>query len=181
MATQSQEIQLMTDLPNFELQGVDGKTYRLEDFDSSKVLVVGITCNHCPYVQAYEERISALASKYKEAPVSVLCVNSNDAVAYPDDAFDRMKERAKEKAFSFLYLRDETQSFAKSIGAACTPEFFVYDSTRKLRYHGRLDDQQDPKLVKRHYLDEVISSLLEGQDPPFSQTSAIGCSIKWKN
>jgi len=180
MAKESEAIQLLTDLPPFRLFGVDGKTYENADFDDKNVLIVGITCNHCPYVQAYEERMNALARELQAESVAFLCVNSNDEVRYSEDSFEEMKKRAKEKSFQFLYLRDGDQSFAKAMNAVCTPEFFVYDQDRKLRYHGRLDDHQDPAQVSAHYLKDVARSLLNGEEPKLTQTSAIGCSIKWK-
>jgi peroxiredoxin len=181
MATQSAPVQLGSDLPSFSLKAVDGKTYSHSDFSDVEVLVVGITCNHCPYVKAYEDRISELASFFSNRSVKILCVNSNDSEKYPEDSYEAMQKRAREKNFQFLYLRDEDQSFARSIEAACTPEFYVYDANRQLCYHGRLDDHQDVAQVKKHFLREVITALLDRVPVPFQQTPALGCSIKWRS
>ncbi|MBN8554250.1 MAG: thioredoxin family protein [Deltaproteobacteria bacterium] len=181
MATESKPIELGVSCANFNLPGVDGKNHSLNDYQSSKVLVIAFTCNHCPYVQAYESRLNDLAQNYKSKGVSFVAINANDSQSHPDDSFPKMKERAKTLNFHFDYLHDESQAVAKSFNAACTPEFYVYDQQRKLRYHGRLDDnQKDIASVKKTYLKDAIEDLLVGKDPRETQTSAIGCSIKWK-
>ncbi|MDB5038848.1 MAG: Thioredoxin-like protein [Bacteriovoracaceae bacterium] len=181
MPTESKPIQLNTPCPSFNLPGVDGKNHDLKSYEKSKILVVGFTCNHCPYVQAYESRLKDLAQDFQTKGVSFVCINSNDAEAYPDDSFEMMKKRAKELAFNFDYLRDETQEAAKKFNAACTPEFYVYDEKRNLRYHGRLDDNyKDPQAVKTRYLKDALEDLLSSKAPRAPQTAAIGCSIKWR-
>lgn len=181
MATESKPIELGTKASNFSLLGTDEKRHSLNDYASSKVLVIAFTCNHCPYVQAYENRMIDLTRTFKHRGVSLVCINSNDDQTYPDDSFERMKERATKLKFNFDYLRDQDQSVARAYNAACTPEFYVYDELRILRYHGRLDDnQKDPAAVKHFYLRDVIEDLLSNQKPRYEQTSAIGCSIKWK-
>jgi thiol-disulfide isomerase/thioredoxin len=160
---------------------VDGRTYSLSDFGKSRILVVGFTCNHCPYVQAYESRLNALANEFQPKGVAFVCINANDDKAYPEDSFLKMKERAKQLGFNFVYLRDEAQSTAKAFNAACTPEFYIYDESRKLKYHGRLDDNhKDASAVKATYMRDAIEDLLASKPIRIAQTSAIGCSIKWK-
>jgi len=181
MATESKPIELGTSCPDFKLPATDGKSYALDDFKAARLLLVGFTCNHCPYVQAYESRLIELATAFKSKSVEFICINANDDVAYPDDSFEKMKERAHSQKFNFHYLRDDSQVTAKAFNAECTPEFYLYDEARKLRYHGRIDDnQKEPAAVKHRYLKEAIESLLAGKNPPIAQTSAIGCSIKWK-
>lgn len=181
MATESQPIQLNVPCPSFELPGVDGKTHRLSDYSDRKVLVVAFTCNHCPYVQAYESRMIEFVKAFAGRGVSLICINSNDDTAYPDDSFEKMKARAKDLGFNFAYLRDQNQTAAKAFNAACTPEFYVYDSARKLQYHGRLDDShKDAAAVKHRYLADAVTDLLEGKSVRQPQTAAMGCSIKWK-
>lgn len=172
-----------TQAPDFKgLPGADGKTYGLSDFSSSKVLVVVFSCNHCPYVQAYEDRLIALQREFKGQGVQLVAINSNDAVNYPDDSFENMAVRAKEKQFNFPYLRDEDQSVAKAYGATHTPHLFVFDAGRKLAYTGKIDDNwQNPKSVKRQYLREALSALTQGKKPAEAETFAIGCTIKWKS
>jgi peroxiredoxin len=181
MATESKPIELGVSCPDFHLQGVDGKNHTLADYKSNKILVVAFTCNHCPYVQAYEGRFIDLAKNYRTKSVAFVAINANDDKAYPEDSFEMMQVRAKKLGFNFDYLRDETQAVARAFNAACTPEFYVYDQDRKLRYHGRVDDNhKEPAAVKRTYLKDAIEDLLAGKTPRETQTAAMGCSIKWK-
>ena len=182
MATESQSISLGVACPEFLLRGTDHQIYSLESYKDCRILVIGFTCNHCPYVQAYEQRLNALAKSWKQRSVAFVCINANDSVAYPEDSFEKMVERATKNEFVFDYLRDDSQEVARAFNAACTPEFYVYDEKRLLRYHGRFDDSpKDPRGVKIKYLENAIVSLCEGKDPQPHQTSAIGCSIKWKS
>ncbi len=181
MATQSNEIQLGSDCPPFQLKGVDSRLHSREDYKDSKILIVAFTCNHCPYVKAYEDRINQLTEKFKTQSVSVVCINANDPLKYPDDSFENMVTHAQEKKFVFDYLHDATQATAKAFNAACTPEFYLYDEKRKLRYHGRLDDNtNEPQKVKDRYLELAISSVLAGKNPEIAKTPALGCGIKWR-
>jgi peroxiredoxin len=181
MPTESKPIELGTPCPSFDLLAVDGKRYTRESFSHSKLMVVAFTCNHCPYVQAYEQRLMDLVGKFSSQGVAFVCINANDSKTYPEDSFEGMKDRAKKLGFNFHYLWDESQTVAKSFNAACTPEFYVYDADRKLRYHGRLDDNhKDPSAVKERYLESALDALLAGQTLRTAQTAAMGCSIKWK-
>lgn len=168
--------------PEFKnLPGVDGKPYSLDDFQSAQVLVVVFSCNHCPYVQAYEDRMMALQSEFQSQGVQFVAINSNDATHYPDDSFENMVARAKLKKFNFPYLRDESQNVAKAYKASHTPHLFVFDNKRKLSYTGKIDDNwQNPDLVKERYLREALSALTQGKKPKEAATFAIGCTIKWK-
>jgi peroxiredoxin len=182
MATESKPIELGTSCPDFNLPGVDGNKHDRKSYEKSKILVVAFTCNHCPYVQAYESRLKDLVKDFQSRGVSFVCINANDSNAYPEDSFENMKKRAKEYSFNFDYLRDDSQEVARDFNAACTPEFYVYDEKRKLRYHGRLDDnQKEPSAVKSRFLKEAIEDLLSGKAPRTQQTAALGCSIKWKS
>lgn len=166
--------------PNFDLPGVDGKRYNLGCFSDKKILVIAFTCNHCPYVQAYEDRIIALQRDYAPKGVQFVAINANETKNYPEDSFDKMVIRAQEKKFNFLYLRDEDQSVAQAYDAACTPEFYAFDQGGALRYHGRLDDNyQNPKQVKSNDIKNAIEDLLAGKPVATPLTPAIGCSIKW--
>ncbi len=172
-----------TTAPAFSnLPGVDGKKYSLADFAASKALVVVFSCNHCPYVQAYEDRMIKLQSDFKKDGVQVVAINSNDAANYPDDNFENMKKRAADKGFNFPYLRDEDQSVAKTYGATHTPHLFVFDANRKLAYTGKIDDNwQDASKVQRQYLREALTALVQGKKPAEPETFAIGCTIKWRS
>src|SRR5436309_7760941 len=140
-------------LPEFKnLPGVDGKTYSASDFLDTRILVVVFSCNHCPYVQAYEDRMIALQKEYGAKGVQLVAINSNETRNYPEDKFEKMVERAKKKGFNFPYLRDEDQSVAAMFGATHTPQFFVFsggNEERRLRYCGKMDDNwQNPTAVK---------------------------------
>lgn len=165
--------------PDFTLPGVDGKDWHRDDFRSPVLLVV-VMCNHCPYVQAVDGRINALAKAFA-GRCDVVGINANDAEAYPEDGFDAMRSRARDQGFVFPYLRDESQTTAKAFGAVCTPDFFLYDRDRKLRYRGRLDDNwRDEAGVIRRELLEAVKALISGQSPSEPQHPSMGCSIKWR-
>ena len=167
--------------PDFKLPGVDGKSYSLSDFKGKKILVIVFMCNHCPYVQAYIERIKAIQSDFGIKGVQVVGINSNDEVNYPDDSFDKMIEFDKQRKLNFTYLRDEDQTAATVYGAQCTPECFVFDGERKLKYHGRIDDNyKDGNAVKTYDLRNAVNALLHNQKVAIELTPAIGCSIKWR-
>ena len=165
--------------PDFHLPGVDGKKHSLKEFSNGHALVVMFICNHCPYVQAVEERLIQLGHDLKKWDVNVVAICSNDAQSHPEDSFENMQKRAKEKNYSFIYLHDETQEVAKTFGAVCTPDFFVYDKRLKLAYRGRLDySWKDPSRVSKRELYEAVL-LLEKEMPLTDQTPSMGCSIKW--
>jgi peroxiredoxin len=165
----------------FALPGVDGKTHSLRDSLAAGVAAVIFSCNHCPYVRAWEDRMVAIQRDYGDRGVQLLVINSNDDVKYPEDGFEKMKERAAEKGFDFPYLRDETQEVARAYGAQRTPEVFLFDRLGVLRYHGAIDDNyEDPAAVRRHYLREALDAILEDREPPVSDTPPVGCTVKWK-
>ena len=162
MATST--LQIGSTAPNFEnLPATDGTSYSLKDFKAMRCLAVVFSCNHCPYVQAYEDRMIALQREYGPKGVQLIAVNSNETVNYPEDNFQEMVKRAKNLGFNFPYLRDDDQSVASTFGATHTPEFFLFDEHRKLRYHGRMDDNyQNPAAVKANYLRDAIDAVLSG-------------------
>jgi len=166
--------------PDFRLPAVDGKTYTLSSFQDAKVLVVFFTCNHCPYVQGWDGRVIALQEQFQGKGVRFVGINANETVHYPDDRFEKMVDRAKEMKFNWTYLRDESQAVARAYDAACTPEFYVFDAARKLRYHGRVDDNyKDPKGATSHDLRNALEDLTDGRDVRMPLSPAMGCSIKW--
>ncbi len=180
MATE--KLKIGSILPEFNLIGVDNKQYSNNYFADYKILVIIFSCNHCPYVQAYEERIKSIVSDYGSKGIGLAAINSNDDKGYPEDSFENMKIRAEEREFNFPYLRDETQETAKAFGATHTPEIFVFDSERKLKYHGKIDDnwQEEEKVVST-YLRDALDELLDGKEVSVPETFSIGCTIKWKN
>ncbi len=167
--------------PGFHLPGVDGKDYSLEDFKDKKVVVVMFSCNHCPTVKAYEDRFVEFQKDYKEKGVVLIAINANDDKKYPEDSFENMKIRAREKGFNFPYLRDESQRIARAYGAERTPEVYVFDEKRLLRYHGRIDDNvYEPDQVRQRYLRDAVDAVLEGRKVSVEETEPVGCTIKWK-
>ena len=166
--------------PEFSLPGTDGKTHSLKEAAGKKAIVVIFACNHCPYVVAYEDRMIQICKDYQSKGVQFFVVNANDRKNYPEDSFEKMKIRAKEKNFPYPYLRDDDQSVATKFGAGCTPEVFLFNSNLQLAYHGRIDDNyENPDQVRAHYLRDAITSLLKGQSVSRKETHPIGCSIKW--
>jgi peroxiredoxin len=169
-------------LPEFDLPATDGRRYQHKDFDRLDALVVMFICNHCPYVQAVEDRLIALGRYFAGKPVQFIAVSSNDATRYPDDSFAKMRERALAKQYPFPYLFDETQEVARRFGAVCTPDFFLYDRRMTLAYRGRLDDSwKDASAVQKEDLKQAILDLLDGGRPEAIQKPSMGCSIKWKS
>lgn len=166
---------------SFSLKGIDGKTYSLQDFSSSKALVIVFMCNHCPYVKAVMNRLTGLSVKYLDKGVSFVGINSNDTVTYPEDSFENMKLFAGEYGMNFPYLFDQTQETARAYDAACTPDIYLYNAERRLAYRGRIDDSwKDESAVTSRDLDKAIEMTLEGKPVDFQQVPSIGCSIKWK-
>jgi len=167
--------------PDFNLPGIDGKEYSLNSFADKNALIIIFSCNHCPYVQAYEERMKQIQEDYQQKGVTVIAINSNEDVNYQDDSFENMKKRADEQNFNFLYLRDDDQSVARAYDATHTPEIFLFDEDRKLAFHGKIDDNwQEPEKVQNHYLRNALDELLEGKEISVPETFTIGCTIKWK-
>lgn len=167
---------------DFDLKGVDGKSYSLNSFSDKKILVAVFSCNHCPYAQAYEQRIIQLQHDYSTKGVAFVAINSNDDTDYPEDSFPNMVKRSKEHGFNFPYVRDESQDIARKYGAICTPHVFAFDKNRRLQYKGRIDDNwKNPQDVKVRDLKNALDEILQAKTPPVQETRPHGCSIKWKH
>lgn len=167
---------------DFKLKSVDGKMYSMSDYKSAKGFVVVFTCNHCPFAKKYEDRINDLAKKYKSKGYILLAINPNDPSVQPDDSYELMQKRAKEKGFAFPYLFDEGQKIFPQYGATKTPHVFLLDKNRVVKYIGAIDDNVDSAAeVKEKYLENAIAALESGKTPSPEVTKAIGCSIKTKN
>jgi peroxiredoxin len=164
--------------PGFSLPATDGSA---QGTDGDGVVAVVFTCNHCPYALAWHERIAAVARDYAERGVRVLAVNPNDAERYPRDSFEAMRRRVEgDGGWPMPYLRDEDQAVARAYGAQTTPDVFVLDGRRRLRYRGAPDaDYDDPSLQAR-WLRDALDAVLDGRDPDPAQTQPVGCSIKWR-
>lgn len=166
---------------DFSLKGVDGKTHALSSYKDAKALVVVFSCNHCPYVQAYEGRLVELQEEFGPKGAQVVAINSNDDRGYPEDSFDKMVARAKDQGYNFPYLRDDSQQVARAYGATHTPHLFVFDADRRLAYTGKIDDNwQDAQAAKQRFLRDALEDLLSGKKPRLAETHAIGCTIKWR-
>jgi peroxiredoxin len=174
--------------PDFNLPGVDGKQHALKDFADAKALLVIFTCNHCPTAQAYESRIIQLHEDYQDRGVALVAISPNDDQAvrldelgFTDvgDSFKDMQVRAKERDFKFPYLYDgETQKTSLAYGVVATPQVFLFDRDRKLRYVGRIDDSE-VKTVTSHDTRNALDALLAGKPVPVEKTRTFGCSTKW--
>ena len=180
--TYTPEAALGTKCPDFKLPGVDGRDWSKSDFKNFKAFLVMFICNHCPYVKAIEERLITLGREMKSQGVQIVAISANDAEGYPDDSFENLQKRWREKSYPFPYLYDESQSVAKTFGAVCTPDFFLYDQDFGLAYRGRLDDSwKDATQVKHQELRGAMMALIEGKKPSIDQKPSMGCNIKWKS
>ncbi|MFI5135016.1 MAG: thioredoxin family protein [Chitinophagales bacterium] len=170
---------------DFKLKNVDGKMVSLADYKDAKGFIVVFTCNHCPYAKAYEQRIMDLDKNFASKGFPVVAISSNDANSIPDDSYDNMVKRAKEKNYSFPYLYDESQQVAQQFGAMRTPHVFVLNKTSngyQVAYIGAIDDNaEDASQVQHHYVEDAVNALLAGKPVPVTETKAIGCGIKWKS
>ena len=167
---------------NFDLPGIDGRSWSLQQCMGEKGLLVMFICNHCPYVKAVQDRIVRDAKELKTLGIEAVAIMSNDTAGYPADSFANMKKLSEDLGFSFPYLLDETQQIAKAYGAVCTPDFFGYNSDYELQYRGRLDASRKetaPENTPRE-LFEAMKLIAETGLGPKEQFNSIGCSIKWK-
>ena len=168
--------------PDFTLPATDGQSYSLQDIAGENGTLIMFICNHCPYVLAVIDRITRDAKDLQALGVGVAAICSNDAVAYPDDSFDKMKLLAEKHGFTFPYLHDEDQSVARAYDAACTPDFFGFNRDLGLQYRGRLDasrKESGPTDLRRD-LYEAMKQVAKTGKGPAEQVPSMGCSIKWK-
>jgi peroxiredoxin len=167
--------------PEFSLPDVlNGQTVDLNDFAGRKALLVMFICKHCPYVLHVKPALIELAKDYRDRPLGIVAISSNDAERYPDDAPERLAEMARELSFPLLY--DETQNVAKAYRAACTPDFFLFDANRRLAYRGQLDDSRPGNGRTRTGQDlrAAVDAVLAGKPVNPDQWASVGCNIKWK-
>ncbi|KTC86685.1 thioredoxin family protein [Legionella brunensis] len=182
--TPSNMVPLGTSAQQFSLLNVmTGSKISLNNAWDSKATVIMFICNHCPYVKHVSSELTQLAHDYMPKGVSFLAINSNDVEAYPADSPENMKKTALEQNYPFPYLYDETQEVAKAYQAACTPDFYVFDSNLALVYRGQLDDSRpgnDIEVTGNH-LRSALDSLLANKPITIEQKPSLGCNIKWKN
>lgn len=169
---------------DFSLKNVDGKVVSMSDYKNVKGIILVFTCNHCPFSKLYEDRIIDLHKKYASKGYPVVALNPNDPVQQPEDSFENMIARAKEKGFPFAYLVDESQKIAATYGATRTPHVYILQKEGqkfKVAYIGAIDD--NPKSgadVKKRYVEDAVENLLAGKRVVTNFTKAVGCTIKWK-
>lgn len=169
---------------DFTLKNVDGKMVSLSDYKNAKGVILIFTCNHCPFAKAYEDRIIALNKKYASKAYPVVAINPNDPSLYPEDSFEEMKIRARDKGFTFPYLFDEGQEVYPQYGALKTPHVYVLQKVGGkyvVRYIGAIDNNYaNPNDVSERYVENAVEALLAGKAVSQPSTVAIGCSIKTK-
>ncbi len=158
------------------MMGTDGKKHTMGEWKAKPYLVVVFTCNSCPCSRDYEDRIKALAEKYKDK-LAVVAINAN---LIKEDNLNAMKKRAEDRGYNFTYLQDETQKVAKAYGATYTPEFFLLNSDRKVIYMGALDDKDDPDKVTTRFLEDALNAVESGKTPGRAETLARGCMVRYK-
>jgi peroxiredoxin len=168
--------------PSFALADTSGRSWSLAGLAGSPALLVAFICNHCPFVKHVRAGFTALATEYQARGVTVVAIASNDAQAYPEDGPGGMVAEVKEAGYTFPYLFDETQEVAKAYGAACTPDFFLFDRERRLFYRGQMDGSRPGNgvPVTGEDLRNALDAVLEGRPAPEVQRPSLGCNIKWR-
>lgn len=165
-----------------EMEGVDGKKITIAKAKGAKGTLVIFTCNHCPYVKAWEQRIAAIGNEWSKKGFGVVAINPNDPSEKPEDSMDGMKARAQKLGLTFPYVVDSTSGIAKAFGATKTPEIFLFDANDKLVYYGAVDDNaEEPSKVKQPYLKNALEAVAAGKPVPMAETKALGCSIKFRS
>ena len=157
-----------------DLEGTDGRKHSLTSYSAAKVLVVVITCNHCPYAKVYENRLMRLAVDNAKRKVQVVAISVSLSDA---DTLEAMEKRATEKKYPFDYLHDPSQKVAKDYGALATPTVFLLNEKRQIAYMGKIDDSPDPDDVTEHFLRDAIDAVLAGREPEVQETKAVGCPV----
>jgi peroxiredoxin len=163
--------------PEFELSDTNGE---LHSPNGAPATVLVFTCNHCPYALAWQDRIATAARDYADRGVRFVAINSNDAERYPRDSIEAMRTRVASEDWPMPYLHDESQEVAAAYGARTTPDVFVLDAERRLRYRGAPDSNYDDPSERAAWLRQALDAVLSGGEPSPAETEPIGCSIKWK-
>jgi peroxiredoxin len=171
---------------NFNLKNVDGAMVSLSDYGDAQGFIVVFTCNECPYAKLYQDRINDLNRKYESKGFPVIAINPNDPQRSPADSYEKMQARAQEKDYTFPYLVDETQEITRTYGATNTPHVYILDKEDedkfRVAYIGTIDNNyKDAEKADKHYVQDAVDALLQGQEVTTTNTKAIGCTIKWSN
>ncbi|MEM8722950.1 MAG: thioredoxin family protein [Cyanobacteria bacterium P01_G01_bin.39] len=181
--TASTMLPLGTAAPEFELPDVvSNKAVSLKTFTDSKALLIMFICQHCPFVKHVQQELAKIGQDYQDRPLGIVAISANDVANYPQDSPEMLKKMAEELSFNFPVCYDESQEVSKSYTAACTPDFFLFDSSLKLAYRGQLDDSRPGNdiPVTGQDLRQAIDALLQDKAIDWSQKPSIGCNIKWK-
>ncbi|MCB0319001.1 MAG: thioredoxin family protein [Bdellovibrionales bacterium] len=168
-------------IPDFALPNVNGETIDSSYLKAGEAALVIFTCNHCPYVIGSEDLIIETVKPFLKKGLRVVAICSNDATSYPDDSFDKMKEKSEALGLPYPYLHDESQEVAKSFDAACTPELYLFNKDSNLVWHGKPNNNpRDPSQATENHLEIALSQIFSGQTPEPAFVQPVGCSIKWK-
>ncbi len=180
--TPSTMLPLGTEAEDFSLTNIDGRTLSFADVAGERGTVLMFICNHCPFVKHVANELAAIGYEYMPKGVGMVAINSNDVSAHPADSPEQMIHESEQRGYSFPYLFDETQEVAKAYGAACTPDFYLFDGNHKLVYRGQLDGSRPDSgvPVTGEDLRKAIDALLESRSLPQPQHPSIGCNIKWR-
>ncbi|MBV5277760.1 MAG: thioredoxin family protein [Campylobacteraceae bacterium] len=179
---QSGNLPLGTELKHFELEDPFGVKFGSKQLFGKGGFIIAVMCNHCPYSNAIWKRLETVSEFAKKLDITTVAINPNIHPNYPEDSPSHMRDKIKEMGLTFPYLIDEKQEVAKSLGALCTPDIFLFDAEEKLYYHGRIDDNwRDEKSIKEEDLREAIMLLFSKQEAPHVQHPSQGCSIKWED
>jgi peroxiredoxin len=181
MLQQTTALALGAQAPAFELPTTAGGVVSLAGLANREAIVIEFHSNVCPYVHAWEPRLSAIASDFADRGVAVVAINANDSEASPRDSLPAMIERVAKKGLAFTYAKDETQEVARAFGAEKTPEVMLFDRDRRLAYRGAVDDSSEEDEVEVGYLRDAIEAVLAGRSPEIGETPAVGCPIKWRD
>ncbi len=181
-AKQSAPLELGAEAPDFRLRDTDGAIVARDDFADAPALLVVFLCNHCPYVRHISHALASFAREFEPRGLAVVGVNANDAERYPDDSYEAMIREKARIGYPFPYLHDENQAVARAYGAACTPDFFLFDADRRLVYRGQFDDSRpgDESPPTGDDLREAVRAVLLEEEVNQDQKPSVGCSIKWK-
>lgn len=181
--TESMMLELGTQAPDFRLpEPATGRMVSLADFNEAPALLVIFMCNHCPYVKHIGSTLAEFAQEYQPKGLAIVGISANDALNYPDDSPEKMAEEVKARGYVFPYVYDESQAVAKAYEAACTPDFFLFDGSRKLVYRGQFDDSRpgNDLPVTGRDLRAAVEAVLSGRSVPSEQRPSVGCNIKWR-
>lgn len=182
--TPSTMLPLGTRLPSFALPDFDGRVVSSDDVADAPALLVAFICGHCPFVTHIRHGFAQFAREYQARGLAIIAINSNDVDAFPEDGPDGMRDEARRAGYVFPYLIDETQDVAKKFRAACTPDLYLFDSSRTLVYRGRFDDSRPrtnpPMPVTGRDIRAAVDAVLGGAPVPQEQKGSVGCNIKWK-